>query len=261
MQLARLGRQFGQRRRAEKRVLEGRVPTAAHRPGSELASEPRLEPSTLRPDRASDGCVALGVTVEDPARPVGFGDDSRRQPGDRLGLLQADGGLFEVCERPRIGTADGQRPALETRTDRRVPLQRHVAELCEPVAVLLDQVEGEPVWPCRDRRPHPDLPPDAFPRLDRPLERMAGAVPDDRVPAFVEPVVSELDSLAAARAPGREAGVLELHPHYFLGSCPERRQLDREPPDGQRPGGDWMLDDPFHATTLGALPVAALLAA
>src|SRR5207253_980966 len=82
-------------------------------------------------------------------------------------------------------------------------LERLVPELGEPVAVLDDEVEGEPVAAGRDRAAEGDGGLGAPAGLHGP-EVGADPVPEDRVPEPIEPVVGELQSV-----PGGEAGVLE----------------------------------------------------
>jgi hypothetical protein len=81
-----------------------------------------------------------------------------------------------------------------------------IAELGEPEAVLVDEIDGEQVMPGRDRRANPrvDLAPFARSRADR----RAQPVPVDRIAAFVEPVIREVEV-----APWRRPRVLEHRVH------------------------------------------------
>ena len=128
-------------------------------------------------------------------------------------------------------------------------LEHERARLREPEAVLLDQVDREPVRAGRPRPDEPELQLDDLARLNRLRERRPLAVPDDRVPERVEPVRAELDALAAARAPRRRARVLEQHARHGRLTGPDRRHLVRVPADGERTGGDGMLADSLHGGT------------
>ena len=125
-------------------------------------------------------------------------------------------------------------------------VQRRRADLLEPEAMLLDEVEGEAVAPLRawgDDR-HLDL--DRLARFDGPRQRGANAVPHDRVSEGIEPVVRDLDSLAPARSPRRSACVLELEAPVPGDARARLLELVRQPADGERPHGHGVLADSFH---------------
>ncbi len=125
----------------------------------------------------------------------------------------------------RLGTVreEGARGRCVARHDVHNLLERRVAELGEPEAELLDDVDGEPVAARRDRRAQHEPLPQPLTRRDGTVERGAATVPDDRVAALVEPVVRDEEPvLRTARPPRRRARVLEL----------DRRLLDRAGLDG-----------------------------
>ena len=70
---------------------------------------------------------------------------------------------------------------------------------------------------------------DRLSRCDRPRERRPQAVPPDRVPAPVEPVVGELQAVLAARPPGGGAVVLEHEPRRRPGARALRRERPLPP--------------------------------
>src|SRR5579859_2467034 len=177
--------------------------------------EPRRGPpqeAAVALDCAADGAVALRMQCARPLEPVRRG-------------LRAVGE-----ERARL------RGIARRHLD--VALERRVAELREPEPVLLDEVDCEPVAARRDWAAHRDLLAERRARFDRPRERGADAVPDDRVAALVQPVVGEVDPVArAARPPRCRAGVLGLDNRRAGRARLHRRQLERMPAHYEGAGG------------------------
>jgi len=163
---------------------EPRVAPSARRVRREVALHPPEE-AARRLDRAADGAVPLGVERARALEPIArsLGAFAEERPGRRA----------------------------VARHDVDVLLERLVAELGEPEPVLLDEVDGEPV-PARGNRPaQGHLLLKRLTRLHRACQAGAPAVPDDRVPALVEPVVGEKDPVfMVARPPRSGAGVLDL---------------------------------------------------
>ena len=100
---------------------------------------------------------------------------------------------------PHLELADG-----DPRRHLDIELERSGADLGEPEAVLLDEVEGEPVAARRPRRRDREV--ELDPLLGRDVVRQRGArpVPDDRVAERVEPVVGGVHasrSVSYARSP------------------------------------------------------------
>ena len=83
-----------------------------------------------------------------------------------------------------------------------VELGRVVAELGEPEALLVDEIERKLVHPRWDRPSDLELAVDALAGSGAHL--VAQTVPDDRIAAFIEPVVREVQA-----APGRAPCILE----------------------------------------------------
>ena len=96
---------------------------------------------------------------------------------------------------------DRKRPLVDARANGERDVERRRAELLEPEAELLDEIEREPVRAWRPRGDDRRLELDLLAGHHHLGERDAAAVPDDRVAERIEPVVGELDALAAARAP------------------------------------------------------------
>ena len=111
---------------------------------------------------------------------------------------------------PPWTTTPSRRSSISGRTSISTSLGH--ADLGEPEAVLLDEVEREHVAAGRADDVDGQLDVDRRARRHRVRERGPHAVPDDRVAARVEPVVGELQPVVAAGAPGRAAGVLEHEP-------------------------------------------------
>ena len=189
-----LARLAVEERGEEQRVGEAGIAAAARCPGTERLVAAR--------ERAADRREALGVGVEDPPRPVGRGHRAGDEVGRRDRAL-LDERLLLRGERERrllaLAPVDdhGQPPLVDPRPHLDRQLERRRADLGEPEAVLLDEVEGEPVGAGRLRDGELQLELGGLAGLDRMRERCAQAVPDDRVAAVVEPVVGELDARVA----------------------------------------------------------------
>ena len=141
---------------------------------------------------------------------------------------------------------DGESPLVDARQHLGVQLERVGADLGEPEAELLDEVERNPVPTGRQWRAHEQLDLDLVARTDWAAEVDARPVPDDRVAAVVEPVVGELDAELAALPPRRGTGVLQHHLGDGIGAGAELRQPVSQPAHRERAGGDRMLADSIH---------------
>src|SRR5438105_14090472 len=85
-----------------------------------------------------------------------------------------------------------------------VELRCEVAELRQPEAVLVDEVEREPVAPGRDRPAHLQVALDAL--AGRGVDVLADSGPADRVAPVVEPVVRGLEPAPRCRSEERRVG-------------------------------------------------------
>src|SRR3954453_21688461 len=181
------------------------------RGGASPARRIRLELTWAPPqlDRAADCRVALAVPGCDLLR-VAFGAVQRR-----------------ACRVPRLHVD--------------VELRREVPELGEPEAILVHEVERKLVRAWRDRPADFQCSFDALTRRCAP--RMRGAVPHDRVAAFVEPVVRDVQI-----APGRAARVFERHLRTRDRAGLHLLELVGVPAHGERAGRNGMVRR--HATTL-----------
>ena len=161
-----------------------------------------------RVDGASDNGVPDLVCVEDAPGPVRRRPtagarcptaSSRRAVHERL-LLRREG--FCGLRSPRDTTASRRRSAAGRRRRARAA----VADLAEPVAILVDEIEREPVRAGGSgARTSADA---RASRRGRPrAEPGAQPAPDECVPELVEPVVRHL---APAARPAARAGVLEV---------------------------------------------------
>ena len=191
-------------------MRERGVASAARAVRFELAGRPSCF------DRSADGCVALRVRCVHPLFPVGS----------------------EIClgrkMRPRCGRV--------ARCDFDVELGRVVADLGEPEALLVDEIERKLVRPRWDRASDLELAFDALTRSGAHL--VAQTVPDDRIAALVEPVVGEVQA-----APGRAACVLEREACTVERARLRRLDLVGEPADRERAGRYVMLADRFQCAT------------
>src|SRR3954447_23721944 len=177
---------------------------------SELAGWPS------RLDRPAHGCVALGVCCIHSLFPVG----SEIRLGRKM--------------RPRCGRV--------ARCDLDVELGRVVAELGEPEALLIDEIERKLVRPRRDRASELELALDAL--AGSRADLVTQTVPDDRIAALVEPVVREIQA-----APGSAACILERDACAVERARLRRPDLVGEPADRERAGRYVMLADRFQCAT------------
>jgi hypothetical protein len=120
-----------------------------------------------------------------------------------------------------------------------VDLRREVPQLSEPVAVLVDEVEGQPVPAGRNRTAHVEGAVDALAGRCGHLE--TEAVPDDRIAAVVEPVIGEVQPL-----PRRCAGILEHDTRATQRPRLRRLELVTQPAHGKRAGRHGVLCDRFQ---------------
>jgi hypothetical protein len=176
---------------------------------------PSLQPAAGDGDGAPDRGEALGVRIEDSPAPVGLRPAARGEIRDRIALL-ADLLLLGGERRPGCGDelgvaladANDESPILQPRSHSDRNLERGVADLGKPEAMLVDEVEGEDVVARRNGRRHPNRKLESLARRHRVRQASAAPVPDDRVAEGVEPVIGELDAFVALRAPRGRAGVL-----------------------------------------------------
>ena len=112
--------------------------------------------------------------------------------------------------------------------------------------MLLDQVEREPIAAWRSGGEHVRVELDRLAWVDDVVERRANAVPEDRVPERVEPVVGEMDTLPLAGAPRRGSGVLEPEPCTRRDTGTHLVELVGEPADCERSCRHEMLPDAVH---------------
>src|SRR5712691_8414867 len=191
-------------------MRERGITPAARRIRLELCGRPP------RIDRPADRCVSLRVRRIDPLLPV----------------------RVEVGVRGKVGTC---RCNIERR-HLDVELRGIVAELGEPEALLVHEIEGELVRAGRDRTAEVELSFDALAGCGAHL--VAEAVPEDRVASVVQPVVREVQA-----APGRRAGILEGDPCMGQRSRLRRVQLVAEPAHRERAGRNVMVTDGFQSRT------------
>ena len=170
---------------------------------------------------------------------------------ERESVLGDERLLLRGQSRIRLGIGSAMQHDLESplgdprlHLDREV--ERHRSDLLEPEAVLLHEIEREPVAPLRTRRDDRHVELDLLARRDDSRQRRSDAVPHDRVPERVEPVIRELDSLLPARAPRGGARVLEAHACSSLDACARVFELVGQPANGERPHGHGVLADSFH---------------
>src|SRR6476661_2605009 len=191
-------------------MCERGVASAARRIWLELRGRaPRI-------DRPADRRVSLRVGGVDPLLPV----------------------RVEVGVRREMGT----RGRSVARRHFDVEVRGVVAELGEPEAFLVDEIEREAVRAGRDRAAKVELSFDPLAGFRAHLE--AQAVPEDRVAAVVQPVVGEVEV-----APGSAAGILELNPSARQRSCVRCFQLVAKPAHRERAGRDGMVADCFQSRT------------
>src|SRR5262245_727470 len=141
---------------------------------------------------------------------------------------------------------DAEPPCFDPRPHVDLEVERGRAELLEPEPVLLDEVEREPISTGRPGRDHARIQLELLARLHDVREWRTHAVPDDRVPERVEPVVRELDAHAAARLPRGAACVLEPDTRLRRQSRTRLAELVGEPAHRERAGRHGMLPDTLH---------------
>ncbi len=215
----------------EQRRVETRVASAWGPPPQRPRCPAALERPARGDEGGADGRPPLRMRVEEPARPVRRRGRARhemrgrrRSLVDQRLLLGSEGGL-----RLRVGPPvhhDGESSLADQRLDLDLDVERLDTDLGEPEAMLLDEVEAEDVATRGARRVDEDVHLDRLARRDRSWERCSQAVPPDRVPTSVEPVVRELETVLAVGTPGCRAAVLEHEPRRRPGA----RLLRRERP-------------------------------
>jgi uroporphyrinogen decarboxylase len=152
-------------------------------------------------------------------------------------LVERSDALVPIGRRLCTGRQEGPCAACVPRDHVDVLFERRIAELGEPEAVLLYEVDREPVAAGRNRAPEGELLAERLAGLDRARERRARAVPHDRVPSFVEPVIGNEQSLGvAARPPRRGAGVVDFDRRPLQGARLDRRAHERSPARDERAG-------------------------
>jgi len=232
-------------------VGEPRVAPAPRCPGGEASP---LRPgckSAFHLDGSTDRGPALGVCIEQKAGPIPSGHGPRdevcnRRRGfrdDRLVLPFERGCGLRILA---SGHDHAESALLDPRQHLDRKLERRRAELLEPEAVLLHEVECEAIATRRSGGEElcPDL--DRLSRPDDVGEGRANAVPDDRVPERVEPVIRELNAFVSVRPPGRCPRVLEPQATDSRGAGLRLLELVGEPANGERSGGHGVLSDAVH---------------
>src|SRR5947208_3233002 len=191
-------------------MRERRVASAARRVRLELRRRaPRI-------DRPSDRCVALHVRGVDAFLPVGVEVGVRRQ--------------VRACRRSGAGG------------NLDVEVRGVVAELGQPEALLVDEIESEAVRAGRDRAAQVERSFDAL--AGRRAHFVAEPVPENRIVALVQPVIREVEA-----APRSGARVLELNAGGS--QCPRLRRLElvAEPAHRERARRNGMVADCFQSRT------------
>ena len=191
------------------------------------------------------------MRVEEVPRPIRCGKGSGREVRDRDSLVLDDLLFLRGQSRRslRVGATDDnnpETPLCDSRPDLHGNIERRRANLGEPEAVLLDQIEGEDVAARRARRRYRDLDLDRLAGRDWPRKRGADPVPHDRVAKRVEPVVGKPHAGLPARAPGSRAGVLEDEARSTGDTRPQRLNVVREPPHREGASLQRVLADAFH---------------
>jgi hypothetical protein len=148
------------------------------------------------------------MRVEEQPRPVGRRDGSRDEVGDRLGVFGDDRLLLHRERGLGLGVVtslddDSEPPLRDPRLHLHRYVERDAAELLKPEAMLLDEVECEPVAAGWSRRDDLGFELDRLTGRHRAREGRANAVPDDRVSEGVEPMVRDLQSEVVLGTPGR----------------------------------------------------------
>jgi len=197
----------------------------------------RRQPRSPRPPRHSPPRARRGGGATSPGQAARRGRDEPR----RRHLRRRPAPLA-----PRERRRSRDRSLPDPRLDFDGEIERRGADLLEPEAELLDEVEGEAIASGRAGRDHGDVELHGLAGLDPPRKRSANAVPDDRVPERVEPVVRELDAFPAARAPRCRPGVLEPQLRTARDAGMRLVELVGEPADGEWTHGYGVLADTLH---------------
>jgi hypothetical protein len=175
-------------------MRETRISTSVDVPGGQSAI------ATARNDRRANGRPSFRVGVEHEPRPSGLGRRTRDEvcEGDRV---RVDDGLVERCKRcrrDRILTAvdsNAEPPLADSRSDLDVDVEWAAADLLEPEAMLLHEIECEPVRARHSWRRHGNRELDALAGGKRVRQRSSRPIPHDRVVEPVEPVERDLDAV------------------------------------------------------------------
>ena len=203
--LARL--ESAQERRQQQRMR--RTPGFRPPPGAQGSQRPRRRSRSSRPPRRSPPRARPGSGATSPARGPRRrrGARPRRRPPRRAAPPARRARPSSRSSAPPWTTTASRRSSIRGSTS--TSSSSGVgADLGEPEAKLLDEVEREPVAARRLRRTHGSVDLDLVARRDGAAEVDARPVPDDRVAAVVEPVVGELDAVArgaSARSPCRRS--------------------------------------------------------
>ena len=123
-----------------------------------------------------------------------------------------------------------------------VDVGRIVAELGEPEALLVDEIEGEAVRPRWDRAAQVECPVDAL--AGRCAHLVAEPVPEDRIVALVQPVIREIEA-----TPRSGARILQLNARLGQRAGLRTVELVAEPPHRERAGRNGMVTDCFQSRT------------
>ena len=256
-------------RREQERRVEAGVSAAGSPEAQGTRGAPPVQRAAQRHEGRADRRPALGVGVEHQAGPGGGGLRAGDEVCRRRRLVVDDGLLLcgEGCLRARVRPAvdDDREPAgADERRDLDLDVVRLDPHLREPEPMLLHEVEAEDVPAGRTRRVEMHVDRHLLPGSDGAREGGPDSVPDDRVPAGVEPVVGDLQPVLAPRAPRRRAAVLE---DEVRGRRPARplRGDRRLPPDGcerlhegectERGGYAPMVSDPLLVRAARRQPV------
>ncbi len=109
-----------------------------------------LSIATGRDDRCAHCRPPFGVRVENEGRPAGLRSGARDEVGDRDGIVIHHGLLLrrERCRRPSVDAAvnsDSETTLADPRQYLDIDRQWRAADLLEPEAMLLHEVEREPI--------------------------------------------------------------------------------------------------------------------
>jgi hypothetical protein len=191
------------------------------------------------------------VGVEEKTGPVRRGSSTCHEVGNRLAVAGDDGFLLPRESRLGLGMLAPmddhlEPPLVDPGAHLDGDVERGRAELLEPKAVLLDEVERDSIRARRARRQDGRLDFEFFPRLDHSGKGGACPVPDDRVPERIEPVVGELHAVTSSGPPRRGAGVDESYSSGRARAGTQSLELVGVPADREWPRRYRMLADPPH---------------